>query len=123
VNRFFTDSSAFLVPVLLKTPQWLEPYNYVVDRPTMEIDPYGLGPLQLIKCLYYGSKVADAGKQCQGECPKSYEGTIKFIQQYATNGSLETAMLNCTCKKVGPDVCDKWLANCFAAPIMQGPKP
>jgi RHS repeat-associated protein len=126
VNRFaIPGETAFVVPSLIHYPTWLHPYNYVTNSPLREIDPLGLSPLNLIKCLYYGRRVVDAGKACKNECPESNdtEGIIGFIEKYAANGSLDTAMLNCTCKKVGPELCAKWLANCFATPIMGGPKP
>jgi hypothetical protein len=46
-----------------------------------------------------------------------------IIEQYATNGSLDTAILNCTCKQLGSEMCAKWLGSCMSVPIMSPYKP
>ncbi len=111
---------AFLVPFLIGNPAWLHPYTYVANQPLGEIDPKGLGPLDLIKCFYYGNKVTEAAKQCRNECGTSTEDEIKFMQKWGSN-SLSGAQFTCTCDKAGPELCVKWLTSCFK--IAPGPMP
>lgn len=98
-------------------------YAYVGNNPINLIDPLGYGPIGMCQCLYYGYKIDKFGEECKKEIPDSYEGIIKFISKYATNGSLETAIINCTCKKAGPSLCAKWLQSCMTVPYAAGPKP
>jgi hypothetical protein len=93
---------AFLVPFLIGNPAWLHPHTYVVNQPLGEIDPTGLGPLDLIKCFWYGSKVTEAAKQCRNECCTSAENEIKFMQTWGSS-SLSGAHFTCTsCFKIAP---------------------
>ena len=115
--------SELVVSALLRWPKWLVPYVYVTDQPISESDPYGLGPLSMIKCLWYGKKITEAAATCKGQCPNDMEGQIRFIEKYTGDGSLDSAILHCACKQVGSDVCAKWLASCMTTPIMAPYKP
>jgi RHS repeat-associated protein len=118
-----TGKPELIVPALLRWPKWLTPYAYVTDQPISEADPYGLGPLSIIKCLWYSKKFTDAATKCKGQCPNDMEGQARFIEQNATNGSLDTAMLNCTCKQLGNEMCAKWLESCMSVAITAPYKP
>jgi RHS repeat-associated protein len=122
-NFLITDEMFFFVPYLVRTSKLFYPYSYVGNNPILRDDTKGLGLVAFFKCLYYGSKVSKFGDQCNGECPSNLEGTSNFIEKHTTSGSLEIAMLSCTCKKAGPELCAKWLASCFSTPIGMGPKP
>jgi RHS repeat-associated protein len=123
LTSWVTGTPTLVVPALLRWPKWLAPYTYVTNQPISEIDPFGMGPLNILKCLWYGKQFSEAAAKCKGECPNSNEGMINFIVQNGGNGSLDTAMLNCTCKKLGTDMCAKWMANCMASPVMGAYKP
>ena len=113
-NRLITSELAFYVPLILQMPQWLQPYSYVTAKPLSEIDPYGLGPWGIIKCMWYGRKMEKYADQCQGECPNDMMGQLNFMRKYQA-GFLEDAMLKCTCSKAeaagDKDLCAKFFAT------------
>jgi RHS repeat-associated protein len=123
LTRWVSDDAVLLVPALLRWPKWLAPYVYVTNNPISEEDRFGMGPLSIIKCLWYGRQVAQAAAKCKGQCPDSIEGTIDFIQKYTNDGSLDSAMLKCTCKAVGPEKCAKWLGACTEVAVQAPYKP
>ncbi len=123
LTRWVSDDAVLLVPVLVRWPKWLAPYVYVTNNPISEQDSFGMGPLSIIKCLWYGRQIAQAAAKCKTQCPDSIEGTIDFIQKYTNDGSLDSAMLKCTCKAIGSEKCAKWLGACAGVAIMAPYKP
>jgi len=119
-NRFLQDELAFYVPILIKTPGWLHPYTYVRSRPEADVDALGLGPWGVLKCIWMFRKIDKYNQQCRGECPKSTEGEIRFMEKYKS-GFMEDALLKCTCSKAEAngdgELCAKWLATCIDAGV------
>jgi RHS repeat-associated protein len=54
LTRWVSDDAVLLVPALVRWPKWLAPYVYVTNNPLSEQDSFGMGPLSIIKCLWYG---------------------------------------------------------------------
>lgn len=119
-NKFFTDEWAFYVPVMLRMPQWLHPYSYVISQPLLESDPLGLGPWGIVKCMWMGRKLIKYNDQCRGECPDDIRGQINFVQKYQAN-FVDEALLKCTCTKAAQDgqaeLCAKWAATCVTSAL------
>ena len=101
------------MPALINAPEYLHPYNYAFQNTLIADDQKGLGIVDIIKCLYYGKKVAGYGEQCNESCPKDFGGKGNFIEQYTDTGSLSAALVSCTCNKAGKDLCNKWLESYF----------
>jgi RHS repeat-associated protein len=125
-NRFLQDELAFYVPILIKSPRWLHPYTYVRSQPEADVDPLGLGPWGVLKCIWMFRTLDKYNQQCRGECPNDTLGQIKFMETYKS-GFLSDALLKCTCSKAEAagdgELCAKWLATCISAGVSGPPRP
>ncbi len=130
---FYIDNKAnFIIPLLKLFPHIFNGHIYVKNNPNIYSDYEGLGIGHLIKCLYYGSKVAKAQEKCKDELecavknrPKYMSETEAEIRWIASHEAsyFSDAILNCAKKKVGSKVSAKWVTNCAMAPFGVGPKP
>ena len=100
---------------LVKYPQLLSSYNYVLDSPVKGADPYGLGPLEWLKKLWEGQKcvkaisaVQKASARCSAECPKNadLEKVAEFTEKYSDSGDFMKALSGCVCHDM-PATCSE----------------
>ena len=75
-------------------------------EPTGDDEPMGL--LDFLRCPYYTEKVAAANRACRDELGDSFDSEIRFMQKYQAP-TISDALLRCTCSRVSPETCTKWL--------------
>jgi RHS repeat-associated protein len=109
----FVNSPVSSNKFLVRYPQLLSSYNYVLDSPVKGSDRYGLGPIEWLQKLWESTKCAkainavrNAKNKCSGECPVNAEPdqTAEFIDKYAINGTYTQALAACVCGSM-PETC------------------
>ena len=122
-NFVIANKFIFTIPFLLENPKLFALYSYSSLDPIILADPKGLGLTEFLECAYYTMKISKAEKECRDECPIDPDDFVKWIHRYTSSGSQDDAMLMCTCKKAGPQLCANWAKSCATTPIGIGPSP